>query len=504
MDAVEEGVVGVITNHSWLDNPTFRGMRQSLMRSFEQIYVLDLHGNAKKKERAPDGSDDQNVFDIEQGVAISLLVKKNGAEHGVWRADWWGKRIAKYQAGVEQTIASVEWQQLEPRAPDFLMLAQDYDEKARFGSGWKVTDIFPTNSVGIVTARDKLCIHFDEVSLMKTVRDFAALDPEAARQKYQLGKDVDDWKVRWAQADVNDHEADERYATKILYRPWDDRWTYLTGRSRGFICRPRQDVMHHMTRDNIGLITSRLTKGEVFKHVQVTDKIIEVICMSATTSNNGFLFPLYLYPPEPSQRRAKSDLSGDNDSFAGKSRIENVAPAFRKWLDEKYELHFSPEELFGYIYAILHAPTYRTRYTEFLRIDFPRVPFPESADDFETLSGLGWALVQAHLLRELPRRGLAGYHGKGVHTVEAVHYSPEQKAGWINKSQFFKPVPQDVWDFHIGGYQVLDKYLKSRKGRTLSLDEINHVSAIADSLAFTIEQMARIDEAYRAAFPDRG
>jgi predicted helicase len=176
----------------------------------------------------------------------------------------------------------------------------------------------------------------------------------------------------------------------------------------------------------------------------------------------------------------------------------------RSFIDSRYEHHYTPEEILSYIYAVLHAPTYRTKYAEFLRIDFPRVPFPDSADDFETLSGLGWALVQAHLLRELPRPRLAGYHGKGDHTVEAVHYSPEEQAVTINKSQFFKPVPQAVWDFHIGGYQVLDKYLKSRKGRKLTLDEIDHVSAIADSLAFTIEQMARIDEAYKAAFSDRG
>ena len=470
MDAVDEGVVGIITNHSWLDNPTFRGMRQSLIRSFDQIYVLDLHGNAKKKERSPDGSDDENVFDIEQGVAISLLVKTKEAMRGVWRTDWWGKRL------------------------------QDYDEKARYEIGWKVTDIFPTNSVGIVTARDNLSIHFDKAELMKTVLDFAALDLETARQKYQLGKDVDDWKVEWAQDDVKAHGADERYATKILYRPGDVRWTYFTGRSRGFICRPRQDVMRHMMRENVGIITTRLTKDDW--SVLVTDTL--AAHKSGSRYDITYLFPLYLYAPGPGQRHTKSEISGDNESFAGNSRIENFAHTFRKWLDEKYEHHFSPEELFGYIYAIMHAPSYRARYAEFLRIDFPRVPFPESADDFETLSGHGWALVQAHLLRELPRSGLAAYHGKGDHTVEAVRYSPEEQAVAINKTQCFKPVPQAVWDFHIGGYQVLDKNLKSRKGRALSLDEINHVSAIADSLAFTIEQIARIDEAYRAAFPDRG
>ena len=152
---------------------------------------------------------------------------------------------------------------------------------------------------------------------------------------------------------------------------------------------------------------------------------------------------------------------------------------------------------------MLHAPAYRTRYAEFLRIDFPRVPFPEAKAAFDALSGLGWALVEAHLLRKLPRKGLAAYHGKGGHTVEAVRYSPQEQAIWTNKTQHFKPVPRAVWEFHIGGYQVLDKYLKSRKGRVLSLDEINHVGAVADSLAFTIEQMAAIDAAYRAAFPEQ-
>jgi hypothetical protein len=188
----------------------------------------------------------------------------------------------------------------------------------------------------------------------------------------------------------------------------------------------------------------------------------------------------------------------------GEEARENLAPGFREFLDAHYDHHYTPEEILGYIYAALHAPGYRSRYAEFLRIDFPRVPFPEAPEHFERLSDLGWELIEAHLLRELPRRGLAGYHGKGVHTVDFVRYSPEDQAISINKTQSFRPVPQPVWDFYIGGYQVLGKYLKSRKGRVLSLDEIDHVGAVADSVAFTIDQMSRIDEAYRAAFPDRG
>ena len=383
---IESGIVGVITNHSWLDNPTFRGMRQSLMRSFEQIYVLDLHGNAKKKERSPDGSEDHNVFDIEQGVAITLMVKKKDVERGVWRADWWGQRLAKYQAGAEVTMKTADWQKLEPRAPDFLMLAQDFAEKERYSTGWKLTDIFPTNSVGIVTARDNLSIHFDKAELINTVRDFAALDLEAARQKYRLGKDVDDWKVEWAQTDVKDHGADERYATKILYRPADSRWIYFTGRSRGFICRPRQDVMRNLLQENFEIVTTRVTKDDW--SALATDVV--AAHKSGSRYDISYLFPLYLYPPEPGQQQTKTDLSGDTEPIGGNSRIENIAPVFREWLDEKFEHHFySPEELFGYIYAILYAPHYRARYAEFLRIGFPRVPFPQDTNDFERLSLLG-------------------------------------------------------------------------------------------------------------------
>jgi predicted helicase len=188
-------------------------------------------------------------------------------------------------------------------------------------------------------------------------------------------------------------------------------------------------------------------------------------------------------------------------TLTGSVRISLLTSGFPS---SRYDHHYTPEEILGYIYAVLHAPTYRSRYAEFLRIDFPRVPFPDEKAAFDILSALGSALVEAHLLRDLPRRGLATYHGKGEHTVEAVRYAPAEQAVSINKTQFFKPVPPEVWDFQIGGYQVLDKYLKSRKGRKLSLDEINHVGAIADSLAFTIEQMARIDDAYRAAFESRG
>jgi predicted helicase len=490
MDEVDEGIVGVITNHSWLDNPTFRGMRQSLMRTFNQIYVLDLHGNFKKKERAPDGSEDENVFDIEQGVAISLFVRRKGLARGVWRGDLWGKRLEKYVAAAGGNLLATARNKIEPVAPHHIFIYQDTLRRTEYERGMPVTQIFKSNSVGIVTARDHLAIQFSKNSMRSTLREFAALSSERAREVFKLGKDAQDWKVEWARQDVRDTGVNEELIRQILYRPFDLRWTYYTGKASGFHVRPRTDIMKNMlSGDNVGLITSRLTKGETFQHAQVTSNISEVICMSPKTSNNGFLFPLY--------------LQHDNES-----RTENFSVTFRAFIDAHYDNHhYEPEQLLGYIYAILHAPEYRSRYAEFLRIDFPRIPFTGTRAQFERLAELGEALVQAHLLRKVKWRGLGKYlgskQGEDENRVVAVRYAEAEEAVYINDAQCFAPIPSEVWNFQIGGYQVLDKYLKSRKARVLSLDEQEHVPKVADVLAFTIEQMAVIDEAYKAAFPQQ-
>lgn len=249
--------------------------------------------------------------------------------------------------------------------------------------------------------------------------------------------------------------------------------------------------MRHMLAPNVALTTSWQAGviGSIeFDAVMAVERPVD---FNFYRRGGEYVFPIYLHYTQVDASRAGIAR-----------RQENIAPEFRAFIDARYEHHYTPEEILGYIYAVLHAPAYRTRYAEFLRVDFPRVPFPEGKIAFDTLSALGSALVEAHLLRETPRRGLGQYHGRGDHTVEFVRYSSKDRAISINKAQSFRLIPEDVWNFHIGGYQVLDKYLKSRKGRVLSLDEMNHVGAVADSLAFTIEQMARIDEAYQAVFPD--
>jgi predicted helicase len=242
----------------------------------------------------------------------------------------------------------------------------------------------------------------------------------------------------------------------------------------------RERITRHMVQGNIALnVIRKMDIGGTWSHVLVADLPISHHAVSSKEVN--FTFPLWLYDESMSR--------------------ENLSSDFRTFLDGRYEHHYTPEEILGYVYAILYSSNYRGRYAQFLRGEFPRIPFPKNADDFEALSKLGWALVQAHLLKALPRKELAQYHGKGDHVVTEVRYSPTEEAIWINQAQRFKPVSEAVWNFHIGGYQVLEKYLKSRKGRTLSLDEINHVAAVADTLAFTIAQMEKIDRAYTTAFP---
>ena len=269
------GILAFITNHSYLDNPTFRGMRQQLMDTFTDIYLLDLHGNALKKESAPDGSADQNVFDIRQGVAIAIFVKEADkvAPAQVHHADLYGKSEAKYESLSSSDLATTEWEQLEPATPNYLFKSWDNELAGEYEQWQKITEIMPVNSVGIVTARDKLTIRWTPEEVIRIARDFAFLPPETARSKYSLGNDSRDWKIHLAQADLKDTGIRDELVAPILYRPFDNRHTYYTGKSRGFMCMSRQEVMRHMLAgDNFGLITTRQTRDPW--DILATDTII--------------------------------------------------------------------------------------------------------------------------------------------------------------------------------------------------------------------------------------
>ncbi len=236
------GVVGMITNHSYLDNPTFRGMRQSLMRTFDDIYILDLHGNALKKETGPDGSPDQNVFDIRQGVAIAFFVKRDGkheCDARVHHGERWGTRESKYAYLDDHDRGGTEWQKVNPVSPFYLFAPRDHALEAGYRRFTAIPEVFPVNSVGIVTARDRLTIHYSAEEVWDTVRVFSRMDPELARQGYELGNDARDWKVTMAQTDVLDSGPTHEKVVPILYRPFDVRHTYYiipAGRGASSVC----------------------------------------------------------------------------------------------------------------------------------------------------------------------------------------------------------------------------------------------------------------------------
>jgi predicted helicase len=502
MDKVPEGIVGIITNHSFLDNPTFRGMRQSLMASFDRIYLLDLHGNAKKKEHAPDGGKDENVFDIEQGVAISLFIKTcKPIERGVFRADLWGDRLGKYEWAARTRFLDVKWQTVCPSSPQWMFALMDTDLLDKYQKFHAVSEIFKISgdpAPGIVTTHDEFAISFSRnEAISKARRLTKTRDEKEARELFRLCSQSQ-WDYAKAKKFLSTVDLAE-LVRPISYRPFDERWTIW---SSHVAVHRRERIMSHMLRDNVALLTCRQVSSGLWQHAYSVENISESTVVSNRTKEITYSFPLYLYPPEDGARRRKGDLFGEDDPFAGKERIENISAAFRAELARRYgEPKFTPEQVFGYVYAILHAPSYRARYAEFLRIDFPRIPLVESQRDFQTLADLGWSLAQIHLMKTLPRSKLGKYQGSGDDKVEKPCYAEAEQAVYINASQKFAPIPPKVWNFQIGGYQVLEKYLKSRKGRTLSLDEVSQIERITAALEATITCMAKIDTAYRASWP---
>ncbi len=494
-----EGVLGFVTNHSYLDNPTFRGMRKSLMNTFDEIWLLDLHGGAMKKERAPDGGPDENVFNIRQGVAIGLFVKRKDGKDGparVFHADLWGERETESGGGkygwlASNDVESTDWTQLNPKSPQFPFIPRGPNEE-EYERGWKLTDILPVNSVGIVTARDKLTIQWSEDDMRRVAADFARLPVETAREKYSLRPDSQDWKVSTAQQDLKAHPDANEHVTPILYRPFDTRYTYYTGSASGFICRPRPKVMRHMlSRSNMGLIATRqVSVDSGYSHVLASRFPVDARCVY---SSRGimYLFPLYTYPTEE-QARLGVERSPNLDSDFIKALEGATGLGFTPDGPGDLGSTFGPEDVFHYIYAVLHSPGYRRRYADFLKSDFPRIPLPENKPLFAKLAYLGAQLTALHLM-EADATDKPAFPIGGDNQVKRVRYSPGRV--WINERQYFDGVSQETWEFSIGGYRPAEKWLKDRRGRTLSFDDVEWYGRICAVLSETPRLMGRIDAA---------
>jgi hypothetical protein len=501
IDTAGEGVLGFITNHSYLDNPTFRGMRQSLMNSFNEIYILDLHGNTRKKERCPDGSKDENVFDIQQGVAIALFIKRRGEKKGcrVHHSEIWGLQERKYDWLLRHDVETTQWRKLSPRSEFYLFIPRDERLSKTYEKFQKITDLFPVNSVGIVTARDNLTIRWTSDEVWSTVLNFSKIDKELARRVYNLGKDSKDWSIEKAQKDLKESGLNRKKIVPILYRPFDVRYAYYTGTSGGFHCRPRPEVMRHMMQENLAMCVGRAGQVVGLEHgwnIAFCSKHIEDLNLFYRGGNVNF--PLYLYPEKKDNPEKRSSggimMLFESQAEYGTKR-PNLSPALMEQLTKAFKKTPSPEQIFFYIYAVLYSNTYRTRYAEFLKLDFPRIPFTSDYKLFCKMAGYGERLAALHLLKS-PKLDppIAKFQGKGDYVVEKVRY--EQAKIYISEGQYFENVEEEVWQYQIGGYQVCNKYLKDRKGRRLSLDDIRHYCKLITALQKTIRIQKEIDRVY--------
>ena len=422
----------------------------------------------------------------------------------IFHAEISGTRESKYEWLESHDISSTKWKKLNPKSEFYLFIPQNEKGLKDYQSFYKVTDIFPVNSVGIVTARDELTIHFTKDSLWNTVRNFSNLDVELAREAYNLGKDARDWKVELAQKDLKDSGPGKNNVIPILYRPFDVRYTYFTGRSRGFQCMPRNEVMKNMLKENICLISIRRSRSKKQWNYGLVSNSSVSGSTAVSSLDINYCFPLFLYT-QPKNKKSKyiSQLMMFEPAAVYQAKQPNIKPELFDELKAKYKKEVTPEEIFYYIYAVLYSNIYRTKYAEFLKMDFPRVPFTADYKIFIKLGKLGSQLADLHLLKSKQlEKPIAKFPVEGSNKVEKLNYDSLETVAqsnnlYINKEQYFKGIPPEVWQYQIGGYQVCDKWLKDRKGRTLSLEEITTYCKIVTALSKTIELQKEIDDLYK-------
>jgi hypothetical protein len=489
IDQTSHGILGFITNNSYLDGLTHRRMREYLLDSFSRIYILNLHGSSRRGERPPGNIKDENVFDIQQGVAIGIFIKEPRKSNNkqVYYADVWGTRDSKYKTLFETEFESTGWQELTPTSPYFFFVPKDFSLKDEYEQMPSAKDIFVVWQSALNTDRDELFLDSDKNELNKRIqllfsKNYGDDFKESYRVYPSSSYDIEARRDRTKFAEAN--------IQRCLHRPFDECFIYYDPQ---LTSRPVYGVMRHMLQSNIALICARQTKEDfavLATSALCTHKIV-------TVYDRSFVFPLYLYPTE-----------GEMQFEEGKRR-PNLNPEFVKAVSEKLGLNFvedgkgdleqtfGPEDIFNYAYAVFHSSTYRTRYAEFLKIDFPRLPLTSDKELFKALAAKGAELVSLHLMESPVLNNLITKYPVAVsNEVEKVTYDGSNQRVYINKMQYFEGVSPEVWEFHIGGYQVCQKWLKDRKGRTypLTYDELTHYQKVIVALKETLRLIAEIDE----------
>ena len=518
-----EGVVAYISNNSFIDGIIHRQMRKSLLEAFDEIYILDLHGNSRKKETALDGSKDENVFDIMQGVSINIFVKKGCIVAGeaschsrldresplarVFHYELYGKRAEKYHYLKTHSIKDVPWQELNLQAPQYFFVPKDFSVQGEYEKGFKIDELMKVNAIGMKSQNDNASISFSKSESEILMMDFKNLTEAEIVQKYKFHNSRD-WQIALAQDDVKNNPV---IANNISYRPFDSRIIIYTGKTKGIVGYPRFNVMRHLLQENIALNTIRINRDYLFA-IFVTNTITDKTLLSSKDDVN--VFPLFLYPTENEanlgeQRKPNLDETiwrKIDASLEGDSRLRGNDNQKKCGNDNQEEHITTPEQVFDYIYGVLHTPSYRERYKEFLKIDFPRIPYPQNAEEFNRITVIGEKLRKLHLMQEIPQPLTVSFNTPGDNVISDLRYEKEipdqvgdDKVGkvFINKTQCFENVPELAWNFYIGGYQPAQKWLKDRKNRTLTYDDIEHYRKIIAILIETHNLMQELEKIHQ-------
>lgn len=517
LEKTGQGIFAMITSNTFIDGITHRQMRSSLLNTFDEIYIYNLHGNKRKGEVCPDGSEDENVFPIMTGVSINIFIKYSEKKSNsiVYYSDLWGLKHLKFNTLLETSFDQTSWSVLKIKEPNLFFIQRDATVDEEYSKYKNISEIFRLNNSGIQAGRDQTNTQFQQDELEHIISDFKTLSEGELKSKYNIS-DSSGWTVKKAQEDLKSGDGE---MIKSLYRPFDSRFRYFTGKSGGFLKRPRTEIMKHMMNyNNLGLITMKqLVLEGNYNHFGVSNSPIDE---RTFLSNRGgtYIFPLYTYHNNPSQLT----LLGVGGGIVSESNFtDNFIREFSKILVLEYqdnargnlEQTFGTEDIFYYAYAIFYSPTYRSRYAEQLKIDFPRLPLTSDRELFKKLVQKGNELVNLHLLGENPFDKLktifddtSKWHvkigGEKPENIEdwkvtEVRYDEKTKRVYVNPNQYFEGIEKEVWEFMIGGYQVLDKWLKDRKKaeRVLSPDDSTHYMKIVVSLRETMRIMQEVDKA---------
>lgn len=482
-----EGIVAMITNNSFLDGIIHRDMRKKLLDDFDLIYILNLHGDIKRA-KGDKNIKDENVFDITQGVSINIFVKTDNKKAGkkIFYSELIGPRNDKYDILKSKNVNSIDWCELNPEKPYYFFTNKDFKNEETYSKATPFKEIFQINSSGIKTHRDHFVLDNNISDLENRIKNFITSDPNPKYLEDKFGiKDNPQWKILEAKRKLVEEGFENELIREYYYHPFDKRFIYY---SKFLVDRPREKVLTNFLKENLGIILMRKTvKSSEWKHVLVSDSLVDINFYGF----QSYIFPLYVYNTDNKKVQNETLLKEEIN------RTSNIKKEVINELLARYKQPIGPEDIFNYIYAVLYSNIYRGKYNEFLKIDFPKIPFTSDFNLFSMLSSLGSKLIDIHILKsDVINKTNSKFEGDGDGYIKYVKYDKENKRIYINETQYFTNIEPEIYNYYIGSYQVLNKWLKDRKGDFLYSAKINHFIKVIKAIEETIKVQKEIDKLY--------